>query len=110
MSFVSSRVSPATRHFVRHYVEMVVVMFLGMGVLALPARWAVGAAGTSYAEAPALMFVGDGGDDDRPDGRLDALSRPRLAAERGDVRLDARADLRRHRACSGPGSSRTPAC
>jgi hypothetical protein len=57
MSSPSSRVSPATRHFVRHYVEMVVVMFVGMGVLALPARWVVGAAGTSYAEAPALMFL-----------------------------------------------------
>jgi hypothetical protein len=60
MSFVSSRVSPATRHFVRHYVEMVVVMFVGMGVLALPARWVIGAAGTTYAEAPALMFLSMG--------------------------------------------------
>jgi hypothetical protein len=49
--------SPATKHFIRHYVEMVVVMFVGMGVLALPARWVVGAAGTSYAEAPAVMFL-----------------------------------------------------
>jgi len=57
MSSPSSRVSPGTRRFVRHYVEMVVVMFVGMGVLALPARWVVGAAGTSYAEAPALMFL-----------------------------------------------------
>jgi hypothetical protein len=46
--------SPATRHFVRHYVEMVVVMFVGMGVLALPVDWALSAAGTSYAE------LGDG--------------------------------------------------
>jgi len=28
-----------TREFARHYVEMVVVMLAGMGVLALPARW-----------------------------------------------------------------------
>jgi hypothetical protein len=46
--------SLATRHFVRHYVEMVVVMFVGMGVLALPAQWLLGAFGTSYAE------LGDG--------------------------------------------------
>jgi hypothetical protein len=51
---------PTTKHFVRHYVEMVVVMFVGMGVLALPARWVVGAAGTSYAEAPTLMFLAMG--------------------------------------------------
>ncbi len=29
-----------TRAFWKHYVEMVVVMFIGMGVLALPVRWA----------------------------------------------------------------------
>jgi hypothetical protein len=46
--------SPATRHFVRHYVEMVVVMLVGMGVLALPADWLLSAFGTSYAE------LGDG--------------------------------------------------
>jgi hypothetical protein len=32
--------SALTRHFARHYVEMVVVMFVGMGLLALPAQWA----------------------------------------------------------------------
>jgi len=31
--------SALTREFARHYVEMVVVMLVGMGVLALPARW-----------------------------------------------------------------------
>ena len=46
--------SPSTRHFVRHYVEMVVVMFLGMGVLALPVRGAMSVVGTSYAQ------LGDG--------------------------------------------------
>jgi hypothetical protein len=35
--------SVLTRSFARHYVEMVVVMFVGMGVLALPARWATDA-------------------------------------------------------------------
>jgi hypothetical protein len=29
-----------TRTFARHYAEMVVVMFVGMGILALPAQWA----------------------------------------------------------------------
>jgi hypothetical protein len=32
-----------TRDFARHYVEMVVVMLAGMGLLALPARWATDA-------------------------------------------------------------------
>ena len=42
--------SPSTRHFIRHYVEMVVAMFLGMAILALPARAVLGAAGTSWSE------------------------------------------------------------
>jgi hypothetical protein len=48
------------RHFARHYVEMVVVMFAGMAVLGLPAGWAMTAMGTSWDElqsdAPAAMF------------------------------------------------------
>lgn len=32
-----------TRGFARHYLEMVVVMLVGMGVLALPAQWATDA-------------------------------------------------------------------
>jgi hypothetical protein len=31
--------SALTREFARHYAEMVAVMLVGMGVLALPARW-----------------------------------------------------------------------
>jgi hypothetical protein len=51
--------SPSTRHFARHYVEMVVAMFLGMAVLGMPAGWAMGAAGTSWSElAPAPMLLG----------------------------------------------------
>jgi hypothetical protein len=51
--------SPSTRHFARHYVEMVVAMFLGMAVLGMPAGWARGAAGTSWSElAPAPMLLG----------------------------------------------------
>ena len=53
---------PGTRHFVRHYVEMVVAMFLGMAVLGVPAGWALGAVGSSWSElntdAPALMLLG----------------------------------------------------
>jgi len=48
------------RHFARHYVEMVIVMFAGMAVLGLPAGWAMTAMGTSWGElqsdAPAAMF------------------------------------------------------
>jgi hypothetical protein len=54
--------SPATRRFTRHCVEMVVAMFLGMAVLGMPAGWAMAAVGTSWAElhtdAPALMLLG----------------------------------------------------
>ena len=56
------RLSPGTKHFIRHYVEMVVAMFAGMGVLWIPAGWALGALGTSWHElaenAPAAMFLG----------------------------------------------------
>jgi hypothetical protein len=52
--------SPSTRHLARHYVEMVVAMFLGMAVLGMPAGWALGAAGTSWSEfalAPMLLSM-----------------------------------------------------
>ena len=51
-------------HFARHYVEMLVAMFLGMAVLGTPAFLGLGAAGVSSAElqsdAPALMLLGMG--------------------------------------------------
>jgi hypothetical protein len=54
----------STRHFIRHYAEMLVAMFLGMAVLGTPALLALGAAGVSSAElrsdAPALMLLGMG--------------------------------------------------
>jgi hypothetical protein len=54
-------VSASARHFVRHYVEMVIAMFLGMAILGLPAGWALSAAGSSWSalndDAPALMFL-----------------------------------------------------
>jgi hypothetical protein len=52
----------STRHFVRHYVEMLVAMFLGMVVLGLPAEGALRAVGTSSSQiqtdAPAVMLLG----------------------------------------------------
>jgi hypothetical protein len=50
------------KHFIRHYVEMVVAMFLGMAVLGAPAVWAMGAVGIDWNQlsddSPALMFLG----------------------------------------------------
>jgi hypothetical protein len=52
----------APRHFLRHYAEMVVAMFAGMGVLGVPTGWALGAVGSSWSEltdtAPSLMLLG----------------------------------------------------
>jgi hypothetical protein len=54
--------SSSMGQFIRHYIEMVVAMFLGMAVLGVPAGWALGAAGSSWSElntdAPALMLLG----------------------------------------------------
>jgi hypothetical protein len=54
--------STSSRHFVRHYLEMVVAMILGMAVLGLPAGIALDALGLSSSElhndAPALMLFG----------------------------------------------------
>jgi uncharacterized membrane protein len=54
--------SASTRHFIRHYLEMVVAMFLGMAVLGVPAGWGLEALGTSTSrltdDAPALMLLG----------------------------------------------------
>lgn len=54
-------ISASTLRFARHYVEMVVAMFLGMAALGLPAGWAMSAVGTSWAElhrdAPALALL-----------------------------------------------------
>jgi hypothetical protein len=48
--------SALTRDFARHYVEMVVVMLAGMGLLAVPARWATGAV-WSDVDDPTLMLA-----------------------------------------------------
>lgn len=51
----------STRHFARHYLEMLVAMFVGMAVLWLPATLALSAAGLSSSElrddAPALLLL-----------------------------------------------------
>ena len=56
--------SASTRRFGRHYVEMVIAMFLGMAVLGVPAGWALNAMGTSWSalndDSPALMLLGMG--------------------------------------------------
>ncbi len=56
--------SPSTRHFARHYLEMLVAMFLGMVVLGLPAGMALDTLGMSSSDlrndAPALMLFGMG--------------------------------------------------
>ena len=45
------------RRLLRHYVEMVVVMFAGMVVLGAPAGWLFSALGTSWSRlSPALML------------------------------------------------------
>ena len=48
--------SPAAKHFLRHYAEMVLAMFLGM-----PTEWALGAFGSSWSDlhnhAPELMLL-----------------------------------------------------
>jgi hypothetical protein len=53
--------SRSTRHFIRHYFEMVAVMFVGMAVLGAPVGWTLGAAGSSWSEltdtSPALMLA-----------------------------------------------------
>ena len=54
----------SARHFIRHYVEMLVAMFAGMVVLGAPALVALGAAGVSSAElrsdAPGALLLGMG--------------------------------------------------
>jgi hypothetical protein len=54
-------VKASTRHFARHYAEMVGAMFLGMGVLFVPAVAGLAAAGVSRSELesdlPALLLL-----------------------------------------------------
>jgi hypothetical protein len=48
--------SASTRHFVRHYLEMVAAMLLGMAVLGVPAGWLMSAVGVS-SDAPTPMLL-----------------------------------------------------
>lgn len=54
--------SASARHFIRHYVEMVVAMMLGMVLLGLPAEGALQAIGSSTSQlerdAPAVALLG----------------------------------------------------
>ncbi len=54
--------SASTRHVARHYVEMLVAMFLGMTVLGVPAVAALSVVGMSSSElhndGPALLLFG----------------------------------------------------
>jgi hypothetical protein len=47
--------NPSAKHFLRHYGEMVLAMFLGMAILGLPADWIMSSAG---ADSDAFMFLG----------------------------------------------------
>ena len=53
--------SPAIRHFARHYAEMVLAMLLGMAALWMPAKLALGAFGMSsqglHDSAAAMLLV-----------------------------------------------------
>ena len=46
----------SSRHFARHYVEMLLAMFLGMGILTPPLGMALRAFGTSLHDSDALML------------------------------------------------------
>jgi hypothetical protein len=82
-----------TGHFVRHYFDMVVAMFLGMLVLGEPAllgaRRGRRQLGRAHGRRTRADAARDGRHDDRADGRVDALPRPRLAPLERDGRLDA---------------------
>jgi hypothetical protein len=49
-------------HFIRHYLEMVAAMFLGMGILYVPAKLTLSAFGADAsaleADAPAVLLLG----------------------------------------------------
>ena len=88
------------RHFIRHYAEMVIAMFAGMGLLGVPAGWALGAMGTSWSalhhDAPALMLF--------------LMAVTMTVPMVGWMRYrghgwQANAEMSRHRCCSPPSPS-----
>jgi hypothetical protein len=62
MATVKSILAHPGSHFARHYVEMLVAMFVGMVALGMPASMALSGAGVSSSEladdAPALLLLG----------------------------------------------------
>ena len=44
-------------HFLRHYLEMVVAMFLGMAVLASPAGWVMSASAPAGRDSTEMMIL-----------------------------------------------------
>ena len=56
------KINPRNRHFIRHYIEMVIVMFAGMVVLGIPLEAALHGLGTSTSQleldAPAVVLLG----------------------------------------------------
>jgi hypothetical protein len=58
MSVAPQRPRVLTRAFGRHYLEMVVVMFVGMGVFAFPARWATDALWPAVDSADTTLMLG----------------------------------------------------
>ena len=79
----------STATFIRHYIEMVAVMFAGMIVLGLPGEAALKAIGSGTSalrdDAPSLVFLGMATTHDGADGRVDALPRAPLAADARDA-------------------------
>ena len=57
-----NRLTPGTRRFLRHYVEMILVMFAGMAILWLPAEGLLRLLGSSTSrlqdDAPAAALLG----------------------------------------------------
>jgi len=49
--------SRSTKHLVRHYLEMVAAMFLGMAVLSPPAGWVMSAFGTSWGDISTELMI-----------------------------------------------------
>ena len=54
---MQSHTTHSTRHFLRHYAEMVAAMFLGMLALSKPADWLFGALGASTSSRHPVMML-----------------------------------------------------
>ena len=56
-TFRTAGMSQSTKHFVRHYLEMVAAMFLGMALLSTPAGCVMSAFGTSWGDISTEMMI-----------------------------------------------------